>query len=80
MAANRHPGFIPNQIMLWLVKYYIQVPPSGVTGFANTLPVPFLTDSGTAGSPGVKVKFINRPSRGKVKDAKVVKMRQGLKT
>lgn len=35
---------------------------NGAVDSANTLPVPFKTDSATRVRPGLKVEFINRPA------------------
>lgn len=66
---NRHPGLIPNTVVNVLVSHYdsIQVPLSGAINSANTLTVPFMTDLGTGVSLGLKVEFINRARRVKVK-------------
>lgn len=78
MAANRHPGLVPNMA----VNAPVSLPLYSSTtqwghGICQTPTVPFMTDLGTGVSPGLKVEFINRSRRGNVKKAKVVKMRQG---
>lgn len=80
MAANRHPGFIPNMTVNALINHTIIFKYQSMVPLILSIPlsVPFMTDSGTGVSPGLKVEFINRSRRGKAKKANV-KMRQGLK-